>query len=153
MPSFEPAPSFPSSTPHSYLSLPLSPKGLIRATQSAEIFLLGSAALANLTFLADDGLVAAMLAADTPSVLLHAANTSHGLSVFTKDQVKTVLMSTLIRKLNLAIIGKSFLIRRLHIYKYYILMIVLNLFTHCNLSFKKLIHIYNCYVQNTNDIE
>ncbi|XP_047739834.1 uncharacterized protein LOC108667885 isoform X2 [Hyalella azteca] len=66
---------------------------LIRATQSAEIFLLGSAALANLTFLADDGLVAAMLAADTPSVLLQAANTSHGLSVFTKDQIATVVSS------------------------------------------------------------
>jgi hypothetical protein len=91
-----------------HTSPPFSPTGLIRATQSAEIFLLGSAALANLTFLADDGLVAAMLAADTPSVLLQAANTSHGLSVFTKDQVKTLLMSTLIRKLNLEIIGKSF---------------------------------------------
>ena len=56
-------------------------------TESAEIFLLGSAALANLTFLDSDGCVKAMLEAGTARVLLTVAKDSQGLSVFTKDQV------------------------------------------------------------------
>ncbi|KAK7079473.1 hypothetical protein SK128_017152 [Halocaridina rubra] len=64
--------------------------GLAEATRSAEIFLLASAALANLTFL-DGGCVEAMRTAGTARVLLGAAKRNPNLSVFTKDQIATVL--------------------------------------------------------------
>ncbi|XP_064098524.1 protein inscuteable homolog isoform X1 [Macrobrachium nipponense] len=64
--------------------------GLADSTRSAEIFLLASAALANLTFL-DGGCVEAMRKAGTAKVLLKAAKGNPNLSVFTKDQIATVL--------------------------------------------------------------
>ncbi|XP_063860478.1 protein inscuteable homolog [Scylla paramamosain] len=63
---------------------------LARHTLTPEIFLLASAALANLTFL-DDGCVEAMRAAGTASVLLRAAHDNPNISIFTKDQIATVL--------------------------------------------------------------
>ncbi|KAK3864563.1 hypothetical protein Pcinc_029765 [Petrolisthes cinctipes] len=63
---------------------------LARSTRSAEIFLLASAALANLTFL-DGGSVEAMRTAGTSRVLLKAARDSPNISIFTKDQIATVL--------------------------------------------------------------
>nr|XP_053634436.1 protein inscuteable homolog isoform X2 [Cherax quadricarinatus] len=64
--------------------------GLAQATRSAEIFLLASAALANLTFL-DGGCVEAMKNAGTARVLLKAARDNPDISIFTKDQIATVL--------------------------------------------------------------
>ncbi|XP_071526047.1 protein inscuteable homolog isoform X2 [Panulirus ornatus] len=64
--------------------------GLAETTRSAEIFLLASAALANLTFL-DGGCVGAMRAAGTARVLLRAARDNSNISIFTKDQIATVL--------------------------------------------------------------
>ncbi|KAK3864560.1 hypothetical protein Pcinc_029764 [Petrolisthes cinctipes] len=63
---------------------------LARDTQTPEIFLLASAALANLTFL-DGGSVEAMRTAGTSRVLLKAARDSPNISIFTKDQIATVL--------------------------------------------------------------
>lgn len=59
---------------------------LAKYTLTPEIFLLASAALANLTFL-DGGCVGAMRAAGTARVLIRAAHDNPNLSVFTKDQV------------------------------------------------------------------
>nr|XP_027221129.1 protein inscuteable homolog [Penaeus vannamei] len=64
--------------------------GLAERTRSAEIFLLASAALANLTFL-DGGCVGAMRRAGTARVLLRAARGNPSISIFTKDQIATVL--------------------------------------------------------------
>ncbi|CAL4101245.1 unnamed protein product, partial [Meganyctiphanes norvegica] len=64
--------------------------GLGSTTRSAEIFLLASAALANLTFL-DGGCVSAMRAAGTHKVLIQAQRDNEDLSIFTKDQIATVL--------------------------------------------------------------
>ncbi|XP_063592257.1 protein inscuteable homolog [Penaeus indicus] len=64
--------------------------GLARSTETPETFLLASAALANLTFL-DSDFVNAMVAAGTARVLLRAARGSLALSIFTKDQIATVL--------------------------------------------------------------
>ncbi|CAL4125386.1 unnamed protein product, partial [Meganyctiphanes norvegica] len=64
--------------------------GLGSSTRSAEIFLLASAALANLTFL-DGGCVNAMRAAGTHKVLIQAQRDNNDLSIFTKDQIATVL--------------------------------------------------------------
>ncbi|XP_042873242.1 protein inscuteable homolog [Penaeus japonicus] len=64
--------------------------GLAEQTRSAEIFLLASAALANLTFL-DGGCVGAMRRAGTARVLLRAARGNPSISIFTKDQIATVL--------------------------------------------------------------
>ncbi|XP_063860482.1 protein inscuteable homolog isoform X2 [Scylla paramamosain] len=63
---------------------------LAKWTRSAEIFLLAAAALANLTFL-DGGCVEAMKAAGTASVLLRTAQDNPNISIFTKDQIATVL--------------------------------------------------------------
>ncbi|MPC53144.1 Protein inscuteable [Portunus trituberculatus] len=63
---------------------------LAKWTRSAEIFLLAAAALANLTFL-DGGCVEAMMAAGTASVLLRTAQDNPNISIFTKDQIATVL--------------------------------------------------------------
>ena len=62
---------------------------LVRDTASAEVFLLGCAALANLSFLGRESCTAAMLRAGTCRVLLSAA--TQDLSVFTKDQVGKLL--------------------------------------------------------------
>lgn len=64
--------------------------GLARCTETPETFLLASAALANLTFL-DSDFVDAMVAAGTARVLLRAARGSLAHSIFTKDQIATVL--------------------------------------------------------------
>ncbi|XP_064098528.1 protein inscuteable homolog [Macrobrachium nipponense] len=63
---------------------------LAGSTKTPEIYLLASAALANLTFL-DGGCVDAMLSAGTARALLRAAKTSLAASIFTKDQIATVL--------------------------------------------------------------
>ncbi|XP_050727211.1 protein inscuteable homolog isoform X2 [Eriocheir sinensis] len=63
---------------------------LAKYTLTPEIFLLASAALANLTFL-DGGCVEAMRTAGTARVLLRAAQDNPNLSIFTKDQIATVL--------------------------------------------------------------
>ncbi|XP_050727217.1 protein inscuteable homolog isoform X2 [Eriocheir sinensis] len=63
---------------------------LARWTRSAEIFLLAAAAMANLTFL-DGGCVEAMRTAGTARVLLRAAHDNPNVSIFTKDQIATVL--------------------------------------------------------------
>ncbi|CAL4118804.1 unnamed protein product [Meganyctiphanes norvegica] len=64
--------------------------GLGSSTRSAEIFLLASAALANLSFL-DESCVSAMRAAGTHKVLIQAQRDNTDLSIFTKDQIATVL--------------------------------------------------------------
>ncbi|XP_068240738.1 protein inscuteable homolog isoform X2 [Palaemon carinicauda] len=64
--------------------------GLAGSTKTPEIFLLASAALANLTFL-DGGCVEAMKSAGTARALLRAAKTNLATSIFTKDQIATVL--------------------------------------------------------------
>ncbi|XP_042873245.1 protein inscuteable homolog [Penaeus japonicus] len=64
--------------------------GLARSTETPETFLLASAALANLTFL-DSDFVDAMVSAGTARVLLRAARGCLALSIFTKDQIATVL--------------------------------------------------------------
>lgn len=61
---------------------------LAKYTLTPEIFLLASAALANLTFL-DGGCMEAMRAAGTARVLLRAAHDNPNISIFTKDQVST----------------------------------------------------------------
>ncbi|XP_076043961.1 spindle orientation adaptor protein inscuteable [Oratosquilla oratoria] len=63
---------------------------LTSATKSSEIFLLASAALANLTFL-DGGCASAMREANTARVLIRGLRRQSPLSVFTMDQVATVL--------------------------------------------------------------
>ncbi|XP_042208708.1 protein inscuteable homolog [Homarus americanus] len=63
---------------------------LAEFTRVPEVFLLASAALANLTFL-DGGCVSAMRAAGTTRVLLKDARDNPNLSIFTKDQIATVL--------------------------------------------------------------
>ncbi|CAL4058863.1 unnamed protein product [Meganyctiphanes norvegica] len=63
---------------------------LAASTESAEIFLLASAALANLTFL-DGGCVSAMRAAGTHIVLIGAQRDNEDMSIFTQDQIATVL--------------------------------------------------------------
>ncbi|KAB7503669.1 Protein inscuteable-like protein, partial [Armadillidium nasatum] len=64
-------------------------KGIVKAL-TAEVFLLTSAALANLTFL-DVSVIEALLSSSTHKVLLTAAKVEENLSVFTKDQIATIL--------------------------------------------------------------
>lgn len=85
--------------------------GLAERTRSAEIFLLASAALANLTFL-DGGCVGAMRRAGTARVLLRAARGNPSISIFTKDQVSDgSLFSVFFFFFLLSLLQHSFFIR------------------------------------------
>ena len=68
---------------------------LAEDTRSSEIFLLASAALANLTFL-DGGCASAMKAANTPAVLIAAARDNPNINIFTRDQVITLVLIKLL---------------------------------------------------------
>nr|XP_053634438.1 protein inscuteable homolog [Cherax quadricarinatus] len=63
---------------------------LAEFTQTPEVFLLASAALANLSFL-DDTCVSAIRAAGTVGILLKAQRDNPSISIFTKDQIATIL--------------------------------------------------------------
>ncbi|XP_069164849.1 protein inscuteable homolog isoform X2 [Procambarus clarkii] len=63
---------------------------LAEFTRTPETFLLASAALANLTFLGEE-CVEVMRSAGTVRVLLKAAEDNPSISIFTKDQIATVL--------------------------------------------------------------